>query len=102
MAVIKLSRSGKQVQFVDEEGFVFVTSATFLNKLLAGELRNGMILLSRLPQRVSVDRFKPSPVWNPNGLEVDTNDKRVTEDAFANKSVEKRTKSKNYKDRSIW
>ncbi len=67
MAVVKRTSSGNGVQFIDDEGNVFMTSALYVRQLLDGNNRSGLILLNRLPLKVSEDRFKKSPLWDPKG-----------------------------------
>lgn len=68
MAIIKLSSSKKSVQFVDEQGNVFFTSVNYLLGLLNGKSPTGFIQLKRLPVPIAMGRFKPSEVYDPNGI----------------------------------
>ena len=58
MAIVKLTKSGKQVQFVDEEGNVFGAATSMIAKMIQGNNnRLNFILLtklSRLLQGVSI------------------------------------------------
>ncbi len=56
------------MQVIDEEGNMFVTSTNYMLGLLNGKSPTGFILLSRLPIPVAKDRFKPSPLYDPQGL----------------------------------
>lgn len=68
MAVVRLSKSQKQVQFIDDQGNVFVTSSNYLMGLLQGTMAKKLILLNRMPLPVNEDRYPKSPLWDPNGL----------------------------------
>lgn len=66
MGVVKLSQSLKQVQFVSDEGVVYVTSVKYLLGFLNSGGNNGSVLrLNVLPLRVSPGRFPKSVVWSP-------------------------------------
>jgi hypothetical protein len=63
MGIVRLSSSGSQLQFVSDDGVVFVTSVDYVRRLLSGLLRKDFIVLSRFAVGVSPDRFPRSPVW---------------------------------------
>ena len=104
MAIIKLSYSKKSVQFVDEQGNVFFTSVNFLLGLLNGKSPHGFIQMKRLPIPIAMGRFKPSELWDPEGLI----DKRTLEplknanDGFSKKSIEQNKDVENIKDKVVW
>ena len=62
MSVIKLTKSGKALLFIDDFGNSFMTSKQWVQNLLDGKNRGPFLLLKRLPDPVSVDRFMRSPV----------------------------------------
>ena len=62
MSVVKLTKSGNAVLFIDDFGNSFITSKVFLQNLLSGKNKSPFMLLKRLPDPVSVDRFMKSPV----------------------------------------
>lgn len=62
MAVVKLTRSGKALLFIDDVGNSFITSVSFVRGLLDGLSSSNLLLLKRLPDRVSSSRFMKSPV----------------------------------------
>ena len=66
MAVVKLSKSGKQVQIIGDDGVMYMTSRDYLQRLLDCQFK--IVLLSKAPLRVSKDRFKQSSIYDPNGL----------------------------------
>ena len=51
MAVVRVSKSGKSVQFIDEAGNVFLTSMAFLRGYLYNEARWGETLI---PQQATI------------------------------------------------
>lgn len=65
MGVVKLSGSGKQVQFVDDDGRVFVTSVKYLSGLLNEGSSSRVLVLGLLPLRVAENRYPKSKVWSP-------------------------------------
>ena len=70
MAVMKLSKSGNQIQFVDDFGNVYGTSWQSLVNLKSGKVKQGFTMLMRLPFNVSPLRFGVSPTWNPGNVNV--------------------------------
>jgi hypothetical protein len=101
MAVVKLSKSGKQLQFIDEEGNMFVTSAAFVMGLMQGRSKYGFLLLSRLPLKVAKDRFKESPLYDPSGL-AQANESHGDNDALSQKSLKAQKQVNTYKDKVVW
>jgi hypothetical protein len=104
MAVVKLNSTGKQIQFVDEEGNMFVTSAAFMMGLLQGRSPTGFLLLSRYPNKVAKGRFKESPLWDPSGLAKKNEEKPVTltNDSLSRKSLEQGKEKKAFADKKVW
>jgi hypothetical protein len=74
MAIIRISKSGKGFQVIDDEGHVFITSVEYIRRLLDGRFSGPFLLLTRLPNDVSTDRFGTSPVWNPDNGTVTSSD----------------------------
>lgn len=68
MAAIKLTSSGNAVQFIDEEGNVFMTSKAYLTSLLSGTLKRGFIIPRLMPFGVNKNRFPKSELWIPDNL----------------------------------
>ena len=86
MAVVKLTSSGKAVQFIDDEGNVFMTSLSYLKGLLDGRANHGFIYLTRLPLRVSDKRFKMSNVYNPKCYrDLSSEELKISYDAISPK-----------------
>ena len=69
MAVIKLSKSGKALLFIDDSGNVFVAAKAMVEGLFKNPGSNRgfgrFALLSRLPFKVPVGKFAKSPLFNP-------------------------------------
>lgn len=104
MAIIKLSSSKKSVQFVDEQGNVFFTSVNYLLGLLNGKSPTGFIQLKRLPIPIAMNRFKPSEVWDPNGV---LNEKTLEPvdfktDGLSAQRLKKEEKKESMKDKLVW
>lgn len=106
MAVIKLSTSGRQVQFIDDEGNVFVTSSAYVMGLFQGKSNHQLILLSRLPLKASKDRFKQSPLYDPSGLMKENNSHETNidkaKDAFAPSTIKELKEVNQFKDKQVW
>ncbi len=71
MGVVKLSNSNKQVQFITDEGVVYVTSVKYLIGCLNKDDPAFILRLARLPLLVQEGRFPKSEVWNPNNYSQD-------------------------------
>lgn len=102
MAITKLTKSGKAVQFIDESGNVFQTSVIYLQSLIEGNLRGNFILLNLLPFKVATDRFKPSPLYNPKQERVEERTLTTTNDALSQKSIKASEQKKQFEDKSVW
>jgi len=100
MAVIKLSKSGKSVLFIDDSGRQFFTSVSWLNGLLSGRFnKSPFIVLKYLPVGVDPSRFPASELFDPNGL-VDKVDGRV--DGYSKVGVKDMSDSVNFVDKDVW
>ena len=105
MAVVKLSSSGKQLQFIDDEGNMFVTSAAFVMGLMQNRSKHGFLLLSRYPNKISKDRFKQSPLWDPSGLAANNEQHEnvnQSSDGLSIKSRKEQEEVKQFKDKKVW
>jgi hypothetical protein len=67
MAIVKLSKSKKGLVFIDDEGNVFTSSTSMVVSMIQGNLKGDFLLLSRMPCPVPKDKFKQSPVYDPDG-----------------------------------
>lgn len=102
MAIVRMSKSKKQVQFIDDEGNMFVTSKAYLLPILLNQSKLPFVLLNRMPLKVSEDRFKKSPLWDPDGIMQKLDRVDVKEDALSPKSREKIAQKKQFKDKKVW
>jgi len=111
MAVVKLSSSGRAVQFITDDGVLFQTSVSFFRGLLEGRSPSGFVLLTRMPWRVSKSRFKPSPVFNPvsgekevyvPGDDGESSGGGVGDDSLGRKSVVRGRSVRAFEDKKVW
>ena len=104
MAVAKLSKSGKQVQFIDEEGNLFGTSVVAIKNMLSGTLRGNFVLLTRMPYGVDPSRFKKSPVYEVPGYVAPSTGTPITasNDSLSDKSRKSNTEKKSFEDKKVW
>ena len=109
MTVLKLSKSGKQLQIIDDFGNVYGISVFAARWLLDGKVKFGHSVAQRLPFKVSPERFGVSPLWNPEGSTEVPNisippDSGITlnNDAFSYKSLKKEEDNKKYTDKEVW
>jgi hypothetical protein len=102
--IIKISKSGKAFQVVDDNGIVYQTSVYIAKMLLEGTVNGGWVLLSMLPEKVSADRFPKSPLYMPEGMSADDVSAEVTrasQDAYSEKRAKDNTSKDAYKDKQI-
>jgi hypothetical protein len=100
MTVIKLTASKKALLVIDDAGNVFITSLAFLKSLLDGSMKSDFILLSRLPDKASSDRFKPSPLF---GEKLPGQEAVVQSfDALSKSKSVERQEEKLFKDQPVW
>lgn len=105
MTVLKLTKSGKAIQVVDDDGRVYVTSVNSLVMLMNGNAKPGFLMMKRLPFNVSPDRFEQSPVYDPDGVfEKEGTEKSLNtgNDMFSKKGREQSEQKKAYTDKSVW
>lgn len=104
MAIVKLSATGKSVQFIDEEGNVFTTSMKYLQAYLDKEpwIKTPYLLLARLPLKVAPERFPLSYLYDPTGMGViQEEDVDRTNDMFSRKQHKDRQAVETYKDKDV-
>ncbi len=71
IAVVKLSASGKQLQFITDEGVLFGTSSQWVQMLIAGtRFDKKFIVLNRLPVSVSANRYPKSRLYDASTGEL--------------------------------
>ena len=103
MAAIKLTTSGKAIQFIDDEGRVYQTSTYDYGLLVGGKKK--FISPIRLPHDVSPTRFPPSKLWNPatgKTEEVKRGFKAGGHDAYDIKRINESSKKNTLKERKEW
>lgn len=76
MAVVKLSSSGKAVQFVLNEadcipGAVFQLSRSLFGGIMSNSINGPYVVLTRLESPAGVNQFPVSPVWSPGKGKVE-------------------------------
>ena len=71
MGVVKLTASKKAVQFITDEGWVYQTSVLFLQSLLNGGQKTGILKMVKLPNPISTERFEKSEIWNAPKITFD-------------------------------
>ena len=106
MAAIKLTTSGKAIQFIDDEGRVYQTSLYDYSLLVAGKKK--FTTPVRLPHDVSPQRFPPSKLLmpDPNGgwktIDVPRGHKMGGHDAYDLKKAGDNSKKNTLKERKEW
>jgi len=79
MTIVKLSKSGKALIFIDDFGNSYSTSTKYLMSLVSGRMKAPFIQLSRFPVPVEQDRFKKSPVLGKEYEKIEPDDDRWTQ-----------------------
>lgn len=102
MGVIKLSKSKKQIQFIADDGTVYIAATVFVKNLIDPEKGNQLVLLSKFPLKASLDRFKQSEVWNPRGLELDSDEVTRTNDSLSIKGRRDVEETEQFQDKKVW
>lgn len=104
MTVIKLTKSGKAVQIVDDDGRIYQTSVNSMMYLLSGKAKGGFITTVRLPFSVAANRFAPSKLYDPNGVFKGDAGKTLTttNDSLSVKTREAVQVKKVYEDKKVW
>lgn len=103
MAVVKLTKSGSGVLFIDDEGNVFITSVSYVRSLLDKTLKFGLCHLTRMPNKVSTDRFGKSKVYDAGGTGVTTTkDDSLTKDGLSSNFRKRTAKKERYTDTGEW
>jgi hypothetical protein len=99
MGIIKLSASGKQFQFITDDGEMYVTSSIWAKMLLEGKAHGGMVVLSKYPEKISSTRFPKSEIYDPSGLgrtKVEEGSVTTGNDGFSTKSKDAIIETKMY------
>lgn len=74
MTIIKPTKSGKAVIFIDDFGNSYITSKSYVLSLFSGNMRAPFIQLNRLPMPQSPDKFKSSPLLGKDWVEIKEGD----------------------------
>jgi len=107
MTVLMLSKNGKSVLIYTDEGEAFVTSVNFVQGLIMGKAPGNFITTKRLLNSIAPDRFKPSEVYDPNGVFKGNAAKTLeplttTNDALSVKVRAGNESAEIFKDKSVW
>ena len=104
MTIIKLSRSGNQLQVIDDDGNVFGTSVSWVYNLIEGRAKLNFLMLTKMHMSVAPDRFGKSPVWEPDeeGASITKESVTTANDSFSHKTVRDSAEKAAYKDVEDW
>jgi len=104
LTVVKLTKSGRAVQIIDDEGRVYQTSVVFMQGLLMGKAKGNFITTCRLPFNFAPDRFKPSELYDPDGVWDGDNSKTLTttNDAVSVKTRMEKEEKRSFVDKKVW
>lgn len=98
MAVIKLTSSGKAMQFIDDLGCVHQIACSYLLGYITKRGNVDYIPLTKLPLKVSTDRYKGMHKLNEN----DFADVEVKFDAHSTKSKKEQKQKSVYQDKKVF
>lgn len=115
MAIVKLSKSGNGVTFVDDFGNTYGTSKTYLMALVSGRMKAPFTELVRYPMPAAGGRFKKSPVlgkeyekipvddprWSPPQCDHNTIATNSSGDALGAKETNRREETKLFSDKKV-
>lgn len=106
MTVIKLSKSGKQFQVIDDQGNIYGTSVVAVQNILQGKVKSGHTVCMRMPFKVAPERFGVSPLWDPEGLlqksTLPEGSITLNNDSFSAASLKKEEVIKKFEDKEVW
>jgi hypothetical protein len=88
MAVIKKSKSGKALCFIDDTGVMYTVSVKIVSAVLGDYMKGQFVVLTRMPMLVSEDRFPKSPVFMSSDTQVEGT-LSTTNDALSQKQLKK-------------
>jgi len=100
MAIVKISKSKKSVLFIDDDGRVYCTSISFLLGVINSKSMLPTIL-TRLPFNVEPTRFKKSPLYNPDNIDLSSVEGFKNDGLSINRLKEVEDKKK-FEDKLIW
>lgn len=106
MTVLKLNKKNNSILIITDEGETFITSIKFVTDLINSKNPKAFILCNRLLLNSAPDRFKPSPIFDPEGLlksKVTTNETLTTNnDGLSQKSREQQENKGFFQDKAVW
>lgn len=104
MTVLKLSSSKKSIIIYDDDGRAYVTSVAFVQGLIMGKSPTGFVMTKRLPFNIAKDRFKPSELFDPDGVFEGDAAKTLTtnNDALSVQVREEKQETEAFTDKSVW
>ena len=101
MAVCKLTKSKKAVLFIDDDGRTYITSVNYLIGMINNnKSKYGFILLNRLPTD-NTERFKPSPLYDPDGIYNENTVERASQGGLSPKAIEAKQEKEMFKDKKV-
>jgi hypothetical protein len=101
MTTMKLSKSGNAVTIVDDQGNVYMAAVKAIQMLLNKQLNGGLLIMSRMPNKIPPGKFKISPLFDPLGLAEKGKTQEMGDPLNMDyKALEQ--KKKGYEDKNIW
>lgn len=104
MTVIRLTKSKKAINIIDDEGKSYITSVNSITYLLNGHAKGDFITTKRLPHNVAPGRFAPSELYDPEGVFQGDAAKSLTtaNDAVSIKGRKEKEVKEGFKDKKVW
>jgi len=103
MAVIKASKSGKQLQFIADDGTVYGVSLGIVQKIIDEKNPARFCVLTQFPLKASPDRYPKSPIWYPDNFQGDvSDDSKAGTDVFSAHYRKNTEQKKQFEDKKIW
>lgn len=84
MAIVKLTSSGKAIQFIDDDNNIYQIAKSYLIPLLMGTSKYKIATMSRMPYKAPEGRFPKSEVWGAD----DATNKFVQEQIERQKEID--------------
>lgn len=95
-----MTRSGKAVQFIQDDGTVYITSVISIQNLIHGSIKGGICKLSQLPFKTDASRFPPSEMFTPAGYIPPSSPDAP--DPQSEKGLKLQERKRAYKDENVW
>lgn len=96
MAVIKLSKSGKALLFIADDGTVYIAPKAMVQSMCDGSYKKKMFLLGKMPIQADLSRFEQSKVWGDAPSHI------AGRDAFDYKHQKANEQKKSFEDKDVW